>query len=233
MDKQTAIQILLQDKNKSDAEIFFAGTQHPFIVQKVVVALDKGNVDASGNLVGNLYKVGFPFKSLFVKASTDTTTTVSIQPDTQDSYQSAVPLVLNDSLDLDSKISGAYLSWQSQPGKSITILFFVSAAFRSGSQLSLSGGGTSISEGSAFTGSQVTLAAAAATSVAIVNGLRKVLTLQNTSGASIWIGGAAVSNAGVNIGIEVVAGANFYWRNSAAFYAYSVGGGLITLLEES
>lgn len=232
LNPSVANSILSRQKSVDGAAIFEASTQHPFGVQKVVIALDTGN-DGSTGSYGNPFKIGFPFKSLYVQTATDTGVTVNLMPDTQDSYQSGVPLKLNDCLEMNQPISSAFLTWPAQSGKTITIFFFVSALFRSGSQLSVSGGGLSINDGSAFVNSRVTLAAAAATAVFASNGLRKVSTFQNNTGASVWVGGSTVTNGSTTIGIEVAAGALFQWRNSAALYAYSVPGGYLALIEET
>lgn len=201
----------------ANAKIFQGNTQRPFSVQSITLNLTTGSV--------NPYKIGGAFRSVFVVSATDTSTTINLQPNSADSYQSAIPMKLNDAWSSEYPISEAYLSWSAQSGKSITILLFVDSEFRPGSQISVVGGGVSISEGSAFTTSQVSLTAATATLVAASNSSRKLTSFQNNTGGPVWFGGSSVSNTGANQGQRCEAGAIFYWRNSAALYAYSVAGG--------
>lgn len=227
MDRKSSDQILNRQDQLDQAAIFQGNTQHPFSTQTIIIALDTARGD------GDPYKVGFPFKSVFVKVATDTTTTLSLKSDTQDLIQSGYPLTYNDALEFTSPVSSAYLTWAAQSGKSMTLVFSLNASIRPGSQLSISAGGTSISEGSSFVNAQKTLVAATALSVFSQNFLRKVGVLQNTTGASIWVGAVTVTNSGATIGIEVPAGGSFIWKNTAQLYAYSIGGGLITTMEES
>jgi hypothetical protein len=234
MTPEMAASILSKAKSMDAAAIFQGNTQHPFGVQSVTIALDAGNDKSSGNF-GNPFKISFPFKSVYLQAATDTATYVNLAPDTQDTYQSGIPMKLNDCLVLNSPVSSAFLTWPAQAGKTVTLIFFVSAEFRTGSQLSVSGGGVSINDGSAFTMTNVSLTAGTAGQVFALNGLRKISTFQNNSGASVWVGLSTVTNSGATRGYEVPAGASFQWRNSAQLYAYSVAGGtnILALIEET
>lgn len=201
------------------AAIFEGSTQKPFGVQSLTLDL------ATAQLRTMPFKVGFPFKSVYVSSATDVLANINLIPQTQDSYQSAVPLKLNDSWSREEPLAEAYLYWTAQAGKTITLHFFVDSEFRSGSQISQTGGGVSIIDGSSFTTSRVTLTAATATSVLSADTTRKQCNIQNNTGGDVWFGGSSVSNTGANLGQRVSAGAIFVWRNTAALYAYSVAGG--------
>ena len=219
--------LLARGDAQQQANIFRGNTQRPFAIQSMTLPLDT----AAG--VGNPYKIGFPFRSIFVRTATDSITTVSLQPDSIDSFQSAVPLTINDSMDFETVVSSAFLTWTAQAGKTITLVFFVDAAFRSGSQLSVSSGGVSISEGTAVTTTLKTFVAATQLSVFASSTLRKVGTFQNNTGNSVWMGPTGVTNSGSSIGIEVPAGGTFIWKNTAQLFGYSVLGGTGVIMEET
>lgn len=231
-DQITADNILARNRSLDDAAIFEGNTQSPFEVQKVVLDLSTGN-DGTSGAGNNPYKLSFPFKSVYVQDATDYLTQVSLYPNTQDTIQSGVPLAIKDVLVFDTPQSKSFLKWPAQSGKTMTLFFLVSGKFQSGSFLSIIGGGVAIVEGSAMTHGPVALTTATATVIFSQNSGAKVRTIQNTTGASIWVGGSTVSNAGANIGIEVLPGAIFQWRNTAALYGYSVAGGNITQMTES
>jgi len=221
LDDQTAVQLLSKQKNLDQAHIFQGNTQKPFAFQAVTLALD------TARDVSNPFKIGFPFRSLFVSAASDAVTTVSIQPDSIDSYQSSCPIVYKDCIDLNAPASGAYLTWLAQVGKTMTIVFFVEASFRSGSYLTSAAGGVSIIDGSSITGpTQTTLAAATATIIAPADSLRKKTTIQNKTGADLYIGGSTIAAPGTsNEGIKIPNDGIIIWANTAALYGYSAAGG--------
>jgi hypothetical protein len=140
---------------------------------------------------------------------------------------------LNDVFNSDQPVASSNFYWSAQSGKSITLVFFTSATFSSGSQIVSFSGGVNIADGSAFAQSQLALTAATATQIFAASATRKVGTFQNTSGASVWVGNSTTTSSGSTIGIEVRAGDSFQWRNSAALYGYSVAGGNISVIEES
>lgn len=201
------------------ASVFISTTQKPFGVQSITLDL------STARLQTQAFRVGFPFKSVYVSAATDVLANVVLVPTTQDSYQSGIPFKLNDSWTMDEPTAEAYMYWGAQSSKTITLHFFVESEFRSGSQISVTGGGVAIVEGSAITSSRVDLTAATATLAIAADSSRKIASFQNNTGADVWFGNSSVSNTGPNLGQRVSAGAIFQWRNTAAIYAYSVAGG--------
>lgn len=200
---------------KQDAEIFRGSTQQPFEVQ--VVNLDL----TTARTPENPYPIRFPFKSVFVRTATDSSVSLDLRVQTQDSYQGKASLKLNDSLIFGQQQASAFLSWDAQSGKTMSLIFFVSAEFRSGSQVSQNAGGVSISDGTSATDSCVSTTASTVVTCFSANTSRKKGTIQNATGGSIFVGPLnTVSNTGANRGFEVVPGAVFYWRNTAALYAY-------------
>lgn len=203
----------------SKASIFLGSTQKPFEVQTITLDL------STARLSTQPYRIGFPLKSVYVSTATDVLANVNLIPTTQDSYQSAIPFKQNDAWTIDQPISEAYLYWDAQAGKTITLKLFVNSEFRSGSQISVTGGGVSIVEGSSFTTTRVDLTAATATAVLASDSTRKNSSIQNNTVSDVWFGGSSVSNTGANLGIKVASGATFIYKNTAALYAYSVAGG--------
>lgn len=229
MDSRTQNFLIAKQKAGGQAAIGFQLDNKPFEVRELVLDLTEAKLTTKPQ------EINFPFRSLFVREATDVLTSVRIRPISDDSFQSSVALKLNDSLEFEEPIPRASLFWDAQPSKSLTLLFFVSSVFKPGSQVSQTGGGVAIIDGSSASTSNKTIAAAGATALCAASPLRKVATIQNNTGASIWIGPtSAVDNAagGANLGYEVPAGATIQWRNTAALYCYSVGGGFALVLEE-
>lgn len=217
-------QILGSIDQRKDAQIFRGNTQKPFSIQSITLSLDTAVLSTAPR------QLSFPFKSVYVSTATDTFVSISLRPITDDTFQSAVSLKLNDSLNFDNVVSSASLYWSAQAGKTVTLIFFTDAEFRSGSQISVTGGGVSIVEGSAVTNVAVTLAAATATSLIAADSTRKIFTFSNDTGAVLYVGSSSVS---ATSGLPVAPGAIFQWRNTGALYGYSVLGGTINGISEA
>lgn len=226
LDDSIVRRVLADALLKSDAEIFRGLTERPFEVQ--VVELDL----STARTPENPYPIKFPFKSVFIREATDSVVNVDMQVQTQDSYQGKVSLKLNDSLVFGQQVSNGFLSWEAQSGKTMSLIFFVSAEFRSGSQVSQTAGGIAIIDGSSFEQSVVALTAATATAIVAQDTTRKQALIVNETGSDVWLGAATVTNTGATRGFKLVPGGVFTWRNTAALYGYSVGGGDVHLTEE-
>lgn len=225
IDKKTADLILNAAEQASQAAIFDGSTQKPFSCRPVTFNL------STAATVGAAAVVGFPFKSFWVASATDVNVSVNFLPDASDQFDSTqtfnggIPIKYNDTWASEYPKSKGFFTWSAQTGKSITIIFFVDSIFTPGQQVSVNGGGVSISEGSSFTTTRVDLTAATATLALASDSLLKVAQIQNNTGAEVWFGNSSVSNTGANLGIRVPAGSIFVWKNSSALYAYSVAGG--------
>lgn len=223
------VKLILQNADLIDrARIAEGGWDRPPLVQ--ILPLDL----STARLETDPFRLGFPFKSIFFQDATDVYVEVSIKLGSRDSQQSSFNMKQNDSFYNSFPISEAYLHWEAQPGKTCTLVIFTQSEFKSGSQISVTGGGVSIVDGSSITGpSSVNLAAATAAAVAPADPLRKKATLQNFTGSDIWIGDSTVTNAGATQGIKIPADGIFYLQNTAALYAYSVAGGRVNRIEEA
>ncbi|KYG65268.1 hypothetical protein AZI87_11985 [Bdellovibrio bacteriovorus] len=182
----------------------------------------------------NPLAVDFPFKSVFVENATDASVQVYLRATSKEDHQTAFLFKMRDSWTIEYQVPRAYLHWAAQPGKTATLVFFPDSEFRSGSQLSVTSGGVSVSDGSVVnTPVSVTLAAGVAAVIVPQNLDRKVALIENKTGSDIWIGGPAVSNAGANEGIRIASGERLEYRNTGDLYGYSVGGGKVTRVEET
>lgn len=229
MDAETSAMILEEWRRLKSAQIYRASTVKPFSVQTITLDL------TTAKLATDPFKIGFPFKSVYISSATDTTVNVNMQVNTRDSYQSSIPLYLNDSWVSDEELSEAYLYWSAQSAKSITLTLFVDSEFRSGKQISVTGGGVTIVDGSSISGpTRVTLAATTATIIAPALSNRKKCTIQNKSGADLYIGGSTIGAVGgATEGIKIPNDGIIYWQNTGALYGWSVPGGNIHYLEET
>jgi hypothetical protein len=175
--------------------------------------------------------IGYAFKSLFVEHCDDPTAKIFVRPTTTEEYQSAFQLGYRDSWSVQRAIPDAFLHWPAQVGF-MRLIIFTDSEFKSGSQVSLTSGGVSISEGLAVSNRVETLPAAVTTSILPTNFLRKVATIQNKTGGEVFIGGSTVTDSGLTQGISIAAGQSFNWKNSGELFAYSTGGGNLIVLEQ-
>lgn len=226
MTREVSDAILELANQVKKASIFRGSTQKPFEVQSVTIDL------STAKLSTDPYRIGFSFKSVYISAATDVLANISMLPNSRDSFQSAVPLKLNDSWSIENPVAEAYLYWPAQAGKTMTLHFFVESEFRSGSQISVTGGGVSIVSGSSFTRVVSTLVAATATAILTSDTTRKQANIQNNTGGYLYFGESTITDSGTTKGIELAPGGTFQWTNTAALYAYSAAGGDITTLSE-
>lgn len=220
--------VLTGDDERRLASLRRSEAERPFNLQLIPLDLSTANR-------GNPFRVGAPFRSIALVTASDPSVAINLAIHTKDesSLNNAVPLRLRDSISFPNDIKDAFLFWDAQAGKTASILLCLDGEFKSGTQISQNAGGISINTGSAFSVSQKTLLAATAGAIFATNANRKAGTFVNDSGASVWIGGATVTNAGATKGIEIPAGATLEWKNTAALYGYSVAGCTLAAMEET
>lgn len=225
----TAPGILRQAGELDQAKVFQGTTERPFEVQKIVLDL------ATARREDNPYKIGFPFRSVFVAVATDTSANVSLKVNTADSFQSAFPLKKNDSFVFPWQLASGFLHWEAQAGKTMELYVFVSGEFRSGSQISVNSGGVSINEGSITTLGSVISVGAGRIQLCVANADRKIITFQNKISTSVWFGDSSVTDSGTvaTEGIEVLPGQTFEFRNTGILYSWCQAAGRIQYLEET
>lgn len=202
--------------------------QRPFSVQVQTLTLTTAVLET------NPYEIKSSFRSLYIQDATDVLVSINVKLGSRDSVQAAFSMKKNDAISSSVPITGAFLHWSAQSGKTITLVVFTDAEFKSGSQISVTGGGVSIVDGSTITGpTRVTLAATTAAVIAPAYALRKKCTLQNKTGASLYIGDSTVTSSGATEGIEIPDKGLIYWQNTGALYGYSVAGGNVHYVEEA
>lgn len=215
----------------SKQQAFLNRSQYDRPQSQIKVVLDS-NLLATARTQGNPFEIQFPFKSVFVSDATDSSVAVNISLHSRENnqIQNAVPLKLNDSFRLSESTSKAFLTWDAQSGKSITLFFFVDSQYDSGRQISVSSGGVAITWGDTVTETQKTLVAVTAQALFASVSTRKHGAYQNKSGASIWVGSSSsVTSSGATQGFEIPDNAIAEWKSAAALYAYSVAGGIVNV----
>lgn len=168
----------------------------------------------------NPFVIGFPFRSCFIRTATDSLTNVNMRLDAPDDAAGDISLKNNDSFVLPFRAAKAFLNWTAQSGKSITLLIFPYGEFRSGSQVSSTAGGVSITTGDSVTTNAVATVTTATAQLFASDSSRKMMVIYNHGAVSIFIGGSTVTDqAGANPGIEIPPGGSYEWDSTAACYA--------------
>jgi hypothetical protein len=217
----TTQNILRDESDKRNAQLADSSNYRKLKIRKEVIKLDSGYGPDYGS---NPYLINYPFKGVFVKTASDgfVTATLAVDDDSSSSLQSGFDLSINDKFDLGRFASKGYIVAAPQPGKQMTLWFIVDGDFKSGSQLSLTAGGVSITRGSGSTTRNFPIAAAAVTQIFSTSGTRKLGTYVNESGGYQWYSSdPAVSKTGAKKGIPLAPGEKLFWENGGALYVYS------------
>ncbi len=226
------------------ATIAQGGTDHPTEFQLVRFTLTAGT--ALDRAIAKA--VSFPFKSLYVMASSHPSLQVKFLPNTLDSLQSAMTLSAGDSLSFSNPLAKGYVYWDSQsPGPTsltVDILFSVTGDIKSGSLTSVRGGVKTDMYNSAINTNLTLVGAATAVPISdpvaftqvpsyVANNIDRQVLIQNMTGADLFLGSlSTVTNAGATKGFTLSDGDSFRWNNKAILYGYSVAGGVVNLTIE-
>lgn len=214
-------------RSVDQAAIYEGNTQRPSAIQ--VLELDV----STPVLESNPYKISFPFKAVFIRKATylgvdnSINTEVFLKPNSNDSFQGAIPLKLNDVLEFERPVSEAFLYWNNGSvfgsGTTMTLIFFVDASFRSGSTISKELVSTT------YVSDTIPLSAATE-GILVPSSLALVTsTLQNKTGADLYIGeqGSVLAD-----GLVIPDGAFVKVTGKGNLYGYSVAGGNVKRLSE-
>jgi len=208
---------------------FFAQTRYssdtgPFRQQRFVIPLD--STDPTTGLpigtVTNPFKIKMPVTSIRCEDATDNTAEirVSLNADTTQQISNYTTVRKNDSIKFNTPASSLFLTWNSQSGKTITIICYVDVNFESGTQVSSIAGGVSISEGASYVTEKFDITALTAFELFPSDSDRKLGTWLNQNG-TCYIGPTSlVSNTGTNKGEIINNGEELEWRNTAALWVY-------------
>lgn len=224
MTPEEAALIVQQSNLISRAWIADQIAQRPFSVQIETIDLNTAVLETNPKILRG------QFKSIYVQEASDVNVYVNVKLGSRDSTQSAFKMRANDSISMSQPMNEMYLHWPAQSGKTLTLVKFTDVQFQSGSQVSIAGGGVAILTGTTVTGpTTVTLIAATQGIIIPANTSRKQVTLQNKTGADLYIGGSTLISTE---GIKVSADGLIVWTNTAALYGYSTGGGDVAYIEE-
>lgn len=175
----------------------------------------------TARLRGNEFAIGFPFRSIYVRDASDSSTELFLLLNTQDTWQPAIRLRKNDVFTLSAPTAKAWLYWAAQSGKTVDLQFTLTSVFSPGNFL--------VSNTSGLDGTAIASDAkgGVTTSAAILvagNTSRKQTTVFNDTGATMYIGGSGVTlPAGANPGIPIFDQQSFVWKNTAALYVIAAG----------
>ncbi len=178
-------------------------------------------------------RIGHAFKSMYFQNSDNPKNVILVKPSTTDAHQSSFELGYKDVWTVDRTLNDAFIYWPAGQTGTGKLILFTDSNFKSGSQVSITAGGLSISEGSSAALTNQTLTAATASEILPQNFFRKTATVVNDTGDNIFLGENNTVNATTKKGVPIANGDSFKWRNSAALYAYSTGGGKLIVLEET
>ncbi len=163
--------------------------------------------------------VPFKFKSIRVEKASGADVEVKLIVGKNNTGRDYILLRQNDTINFDYLTEG-WLYWDAQAGETMDILFGIDVEFRQGSLISESTGGVVISEG---TDVETVAAATVATTAGVLlaaDTTRVMSTIQNKSGATIWLGDSTVTTS---TGFELVANGVYEYKNSDALYAIASG----------
>lgn len=194
-------------------EVNYSGSAQPYEIQSITLDLTEERTD------GAPYAVNFPFRSCYVVDATDSSVKCRLKLHSNDSWAQGIPLNLKDSMEFDFAVSKGFITNDAQPGKSVTIIFSVSSKFRSGSQISVTSGGSTISDGESAT----TLAAETATATAAKlfpqKSTRKKMVIKNGGTSTVYLGSSVVTDpSGGFPGIPLASGDVYEWASPSECY---------------
>lgn len=227
IDKKQLRQITQANYTTRSAEILDASTSNPFQLQKFVLTLTTAKSEFDP------FIISFPFKGILLKSGSDNLTNVDVKFNSNNVGIDKVNMVTNDAINSQQIFSSAYISWAAQPGKTITVYVFLDSTFQSGSLIN--SGTVTTQLPSVVTGpTRVALAATTATIIIPANAAARTTTLQNKTGADLYIGGSTIGAVGgANEGLKIPTDGFVYWNNTAALYGWSVAGGNVSYIVES
>lgn len=206
--------LFAQQIEGDDASIFASSVGQ---VQNIrVVTLDL----TTAKLSTTPLDLGFPFRSLYVVSTTDSTVSVNMRLESTDSINDSFPLKAQTSIKLPFPVRRAFLDWSAQSGKTIQILFALRGEFSTNQVAAISSGGISIYDGDSVTSGSVGSVTTTAAALIAADSSRKKAIIQNQGAVSIYIGGSTVTAvSGARPGIEIPPGGTFEWSSTGACYA--------------
>ncbi|MBX2986490.1 MAG: hypothetical protein KF802_01205 [Bdellovibrionaceae bacterium] len=225
MDYNTAKALVDRQRELSQAEVIHGLTNREQMFQRVTLDL---SVARSEN---NPYRIGFPFSCVFFETSSRPDAFFYLKPSSRDSQQPHLKMSYRDSWSVAGKVPEAFLHWPAQTGAKVELVVMIDSDMRSGSQISLTAGGVSISDGSTVETLAAVTVGIAASQIVPQDLLRKGVLIQNLGAEDIFLGDVSVTIAS---GIRLSSGESFQFKNQAALYGISgTAGQNVRLMKEA
>lgn len=164
--------------------------------------------------------INFSFRSFVVLNTTDSSVSIRMRLGSRDSNVDSFPVKNNASLILPYPIQTAFLDWDAQSGKSISILFFTRGAFSTNQLVSSLAAIVTLGDGDTVTTQNGAQVLAAGGVLFAADSARKCMLIENQSGQPIYIGSSVVDvPGGAQPGFTIQPDGAYEWRSTAACYA--------------
>lgn len=205
------------------AGVRYGSDSNPFSMQRIQLTSDLLGT-ARGE--GSPFKINFPVTSFHVEDATDSNTVVRVSAFSASINQinNYKEVKINDAIEFDRPVNELNLTWDAQPGKTMTLVVFVDMKFRSGSQLSLTAGGVSVTEGDTWSHSAEACDDATPALLLASNSDRKLGLIQNKTGYDLYVGSTNAMTADES-SILVEPGESWETRYTGDVYGLFESGG--------
>jgi len=231
MDSQLVSELLTNQKliieqmlAQQDAVIRYTGDVRPTPHFRITLDLTTAVSDQNPEVIS------FPFNGYVVESATDDSVSLKLALNSYSKENTSQYKILknNDSADSDTTFRKGFLMWDAQPGKTVTLVFFLGVKFRPGSLRSVLSGGVSVTTGSGMTPESPVAVTSAATLLQAANSNRKMLTVGNprNSGNDMWVSGttALTDENGAFPGVLLEPGDYYEFRGQGALYGITTSG---------
>lgn len=225
MERSTADSIVTRQRELGQAQVVHGLANRDKEILRIPLNL---SVERS---IDNPLRIGFPFRCLFFETSNNPSANFFLRPTSNDSSQSSMKVSYRDAWSINGQVPQAFLHWPAQPGVTGEIVVLTDSEIRSGSQISLTAGGFSISDGATVQTIPAVTVGVASSQILAQDYSRKCVTIQNLGSASIYIGDSTVT---VATGVRVQPGESVPWRNTSELWAISSAAGQdVRLMKEA
>lgn len=187
--------------------------------------------------MSNPWKIGVSFKSVFVHSATDfngnifTGAKINLAFGSRGLHQKPIPMQVNSSIKSDRYFTDAFFTWTRMQGVKVTVIIFTDAEYDSGQQLQLVTGGTVVTTGIRQLNTRVQVSDSIINTILSQDSNRTQATIQNTSGADIYLGDLTSS-----MDLEAIVvpdGGVYYHTNTGPLKMIgALDGGYVRIVEE-
>lgn len=197
--------------DKFNAQLNLANRNAQSNVKKIYIDLSVARLDS------NPFIISFPFKSFYIQDGTDGIALIEMKLYSRDLGYDSIKVRRQDSMVFGSAVNACYLSWASQTGKFLELIFAIDIEIKSGSTTtySASGGGstsTSILATVSVTTSETTIATASS---------RSKMVIYNEGVETVYLGSTGVTTA---TGIPLASGASYEHASAGVLVGITASG---------